>query len=197
MVQRMAGYRQKRAVACLASLALLCGTLYLSREVDRANVVPSVGTGIKAGGYLSFPAGEVREKEAEQPWPNKPPYPNPAWRPPANVGSPFAPVFGTDVRISTNTPNLPHNETFVAADPLDPLHFITGSNEYASGRGMGFWYTTDGGQTWGGGSLQGPYPGGANIQPQADATGDIDAEGNTYFGDLGFSYTNTCTGGAY
>src|SRR6476660_6194902 len=112
MAQRMSKYRQKRAVACLVSLLLLCGILYLSREVDHNNVVRSVGTGITAGGYMPPAAGGVREIEAEQPWPNKPPYPNPAWLPPANADSPFAPAFGTDVRVSTNTPNLPHNETF-------------------------------------------------------------------------------------
>ena len=122
------------------------------------------------------------------------PYPNPAG---AAHARPAAPAFGPDVRISFDTPGRPHNEPFVAADPLNPLHFIAAANEYAAGRGLGFWYTQDGGTTWHGGPVEGPYPGGASIQPQADASGDIDAGGNSYFADLGFNYSNTCLGGVY
>src|SRR5689334_7235823 len=42
---------------------------------------------------------------------------------------PAVPAFGPDVRVSYDNPGLPHGEPFVAADPVDPLHFIAGGNE--------------------------------------------------------------------
>jgi hypothetical protein len=121
---------------------------------------------------------------------------------PAAPGGAAPPAYGGDVRVSADNPGAPHNEFFGAADPLNPLRFITGANDYALDNSTfsGFWRSTDGGATWAGGSLRGPYPGGAGIIPGGDPVGAIDALSptqNTYFGDLGYNASNNCVGGAY
>jgi hypothetical protein len=105
------------------------------------------------------------------------------------------------VAVSQDNPGAPHYGPFGAADWLDPRHFISGATDYgAPGSYSGFYYTRDGGATWAGGNLPGPYPGGAAIVPAGDAAGAIDALGpptNAYFADLGTNLSNDCIGGAY
>ena len=110
------------------------------------------------------------------------------------------PVFGTDVRVSFDNPGEPHNEHFGAANPLNPLHFLTGANAYSANSFSGVYRSNDGGPTWAGGSLAGPYPGGAGIVPGGDPAGDFDAAvapQYTYFADLGYNLSNDCIGGVY
>jgi hypothetical protein len=156
-------------------------------------------------------APAARPATLDQSGPVRPPSFNRRVLNPATAGRPLTsgqttapgpqapPAFGTDVRISTDNPGRPHNEHFGAADPLDPLHFLTGANDYGTTSGSGAWRTTDGGLTWTGGNLTGPYPGGSGIEPGGDPAGDIDAltPQNTYFADLGYNPGSLCTGGAY
>ncbi|HUS16204.1 MAG TPA: S-layer homology domain-containing protein, partial [Chloroflexia bacterium] len=110
------------------------------------------------------------------------------------------PSFGSDVRVSQDNAGRPHNTFFGAANPLNPLHFISGANDYSANSVSGVYYTTDGGSTWGGGNLGGPYPGGIGIQPAGSPAGDMDALSptqNTYFADLGSYPSNPCLGGVY
>ena len=81
---------------------------------------------------------------------------------------PFA--FGTDVRVSADNPGQPHNDPVGAADPLNPLHFVVGATDSTSPTVSlsGAYFTTDGGQTWGGGNLLGPYPPDPQITPSGE-----------------------------
>ncbi len=88
--------------------------------------------------------------------------------------SPFAlPTFGTDVNISGG------NETFIAANPANPLNFIAGANS------TGRFTTTDGGATWLVGSLN----------SGGDPAGAFDSTGNAYFAALG--NTSSCPDNPY
>lgn len=108
-------------------------------------------------------------------------------------------TFGTDVRVSADNPGQLHYDPWGAANPSDPAHFIIGANDdTANGSSYtGFWYSTNAGQTWTGGNLAGPYPGGEGIVPGGSASVDIDALGNSYLTDLGFNNLELCAGGVY
>src|SRR5690349_13711561 len=101
--------RRQGTVLVLLMLALLGGAWQLRREGPGSPTQNPAGRG--AVSPLGPPA-EVGEHDGiGQPRPNGAPVP------PAPVAGR---AFGADVRITTNTPGRPHNEPFVAADPLDP-----------------------------------------------------------------------------
>ncbi|HMA35580.1 MAG TPA: sialidase family protein, partial [Chloroflexia bacterium] len=82
--------------------------------------------------------------------------------------APFGiPVFGTDVNVASS------NETFIAADPQNPLYFIAGSNAVARA------FSSNGGASW------------AVTSPSGigDPVGTYDNLNNAYFGQLS---TGTC-----
>jgi hypothetical protein len=112
---------------------------------------------------------------------------------------PARPAFGPDIRVSTDNPGQPHHDPVAAADPLNPLHFIVGATDTtgAGGSRSGVYFTTDDGQTWGGGNLLGPYPPGPAITPSGEVRAGIDRFNHTYVADQGTSATGYCPGGMY
>jgi hypothetical protein len=109
------------------------------------------------------------------------------------------PAFGPDIQVSTDNPGQPHNDPVGAADPLNPLHFIVGATDVTSPAVSlsGAYFTTDGGQTWAGGNLLGPYPPDPTIIPAGEVRAGIDRFNHTYVADRGISTAGYCPGGMY
>ncbi|PZS04721.1 MAG: hypothetical protein DLM69_01525 [Candidatus Chloroheliales bacterium] len=185
---------------------------YLLLAAVAAITILLVGMNQAAASNNAASAGQTGSKDTHQATPFNSPIghhavltnPSSAGRPSNLSNGPenrpnVPPVFGPDIQIdpAADNPTQPHNETFMAANPANPLNFISGANDYGSGTYSGHYYTADGGATWSGGNFAGPYPGGSSIQPGGDPIGDFDAAGNAYFGDLGFNSGNNCIGGVY
>src|SRR5436190_7644400 len=113
------------------------------------------------------------------------------------LSSNTSPSWGTDIQVSTDNPGRPHNQMTIASNPLNPLNFISGANDYGLSGLTGYYYTTNGGLSWAGGNFQPPYPGGTGIAPGGDSSVDFDAAGTAIFGDLGYDTDQGCTGGVY
>jgi hypothetical protein len=89
--------------------------------------------------------------------------------------------FGSNVKENCDSVVLPHNETAVVADPNDPSHLLTGSNDtqLVSGSArtaMGYYTSFDGGQTW----LNGVITGAGFAQTSDPAVG-FDLNGNAFY----------------
>src|SRR5712691_5992535 len=85
-----------------------------------------------------------------------------------SVGGPFTSVctsstaFGSNVMTNCDSTALPHNETAIAADPLNATHLVGGSNDSelppSGAPGVpkevaGYYTSFDGGRTWLNGQL--------------------------------------------
>ncbi len=108
------------------------------------------------------------------------------------MGGPFNSVctsqvaFGSNVMANCDNVLLPHNETAVAVDPLDPNHLVGGSNDtQVIGGGarssMGFYTSFDGGASW----LNGAVPNGG-FEIVSDPAVGFDTLGNVFFSGVAF-----------
>ncbi|MBD3170191.1 MAG: T9SS type A sorting domain-containing protein [candidate division Zixibacteria bacterium] len=91
--------------------------------------------------------------------------------------------IGPNVRANQDTSGEHQNETTIAVNPLNPYNLVGGANDYRNGEvDGGYYYTFDGGQSWGDGTLC--------CWPDLDAQGDpavtCDADGNFYFAVISF-----------
>ncbi|MCP4634232.1 MAG: T9SS type A sorting domain-containing protein [candidate division Zixibacteria bacterium] len=91
--------------------------------------------------------------------------------------------IGANIRANQDASGENQNETTIISNPINPFNLVGGSNDYRNGEvDGGFYYTFDGGQTWGDGTLC--------CWPDLDAQGDpavtCDAEGNFYFAVISF-----------
>ncbi|MBD3233672.1 MAG: T9SS type A sorting domain-containing protein [candidate division Zixibacteria bacterium] len=101
--------------------------------------------------------------------------------------------IGPNIQTNQDNSGNAQNETSIARNPLNPYNLVGGANDYRNGEvDGGFYYTFDGGQTWGDGTLC--------CWPQLDAQGDpavtCDADGNFYFAVISFD-RNTPDNGIY
>jgi hypothetical protein len=96
------------------------------------------------------------------------------------------PSSDSNVMENCDSVVLPHNETAVIADPSDPSHLLTGSNDtqLVSGNArsaMGYYTSFDGGRTW----LNGVIPGAGFAQTSDPAVG-FDLQHNAFYGMVSF-----------
>ncbi len=82
---------------------------------------------------------------------------------PAASEDQFLEKEGTNIRANVVTTNR-QNETSIDFNPLDPLNLVGGANDYRNGEvDAGFYYSRDGGVTWGDGTI---------FEPTFEAQGD-------------------------
>jgi len=91
--------------------------------------------------------------------------------------------IGPNIRTNQDNSGNSQNETTIARNPLNPFNLIGGANDYRNGEvDGGYYYTLNGGQTWGDGTLC--------CWPSLDAQGDpamtCDADGNFYYAVISF-----------
>ncbi len=108
--------------------------------------------------------------------------------------------LGADIKVNQNCLNLSdpalngrgqaQNETWVAADPLNPRNVVAGYNDYRRGDGTcGVSYSTTGGQTWADATMPNGFVSGADfggtpreyMQGSGDPSVGWDTRGNTYY----------------
>ena len=128
----------KRVVIALAMLIIALASIGVAVAASNN---PTPGSGLSSSAGAGIPhklmgyAGKIIAVKPPGDW-TQGGGPAGAGRPPS-LQFPFVlPVWGTDVHIANS------NETFMAADPANPLYFISGSN------GVSRDFSSDGGQTW-------------------------------------------------
>lgn len=85
-------------------------------------------------------------------------------------------LVGRNIRVNQDETTEPQNQPVIAVSPLNSDILVAGANDYQSGdTRCGFYFSSDGGQTWRDGILPGSY----------DASGDgdiaVDGRGNFYY----------------
>ncbi len=113
--------------------------------------------------------------------------------------------LGTDIKVNQNCLNLSdpalngrgqaQNETWVAADPVNPLDIVAGYNDYRRGDSTcGVSYSTTGGRTWADATMPNGFVSGAAyggtareyMQASGDPSVEWDTRGNAYYACLQF-----------
>jgi hypothetical protein len=113
--------------------------------------------------------------------------------------------LGTNIKVSQNCPSLAdpalsgrgqaQNETWVAADPLNPRNIVAGYNDYRRGDSTcGISYSTSGGRTWADATMPDGFVSGAAyggtpreyMQASGDPSAGWDTRGNAYYACLQF-----------
>lgn len=96
---------------------------------------------------------------------------------------------GTNVRANVVTTNR-QNETSIDFNPLDPLNLVGGANDYRNGEvDAGFYYSRDGGVTWGDGTIFEP-----TFEAQGDPAVAFCANGYVFYSFISFDRSSDNNG---
>jgi hypothetical protein len=91
--------------------------------------------------------------------------------------------IGPNIKVNQDPGSAAQNETTIISNPLNPYNLVGGCNDYRNGEvDGGYYYSFDGGRTWGDGTLSG-WP---NLDAQGDPAVTCDADGNFYFSVISF-----------
>jgi hypothetical protein len=187
--------RIRRPLPLLAMAALLLGTVQLSLPTGATaqpfgfdKLTPNQQRHVS--GLLALELGGAGIRAAAPTRTSS----NPVTQPGCDVN------LGVDIKVNQNCLNLSdpalngrgqaQNETWVAADPLNPRNIVAGYNDYRRGDGTcGVSYSTTGGQTWADATMPNGFVSGAAyggtpreyMQGSGDPSVGWDTRGNTYY----------------